>query len=155
MRHQLSLPQDGQVSHFFSKVCGLMKSIHGVMRKLCSQSGHTYIELRACQRTSRTSEITATQTTARATQERSTATSTSAITSDITKPARINCSFDNLMLYPLLGFILLQINGGRGGNRTHRGQDLCPPHGFEGRDRHQTTSASVLNICTSNSLRNR
>ena len=32
--------------------------------------------------------------------------------------------------------------GGRGGNRTHQGQCDCPPHGFEGRDRHQTTSAS-------------
>jgi hypothetical protein len=35
---------------------------------------------------------------------------------------------------------------GRGGNRTHRGQCYCPPHGFEGRDRHQTTSASAYRI---------
>jgi len=36
--------------------------------------------------------------------------------------------------------------GGRGGNRTHRGQCDCPPHGFEGRDRHQTASASATMI---------
>ncbi len=35
---------------------------------------------------------------------------------------------------------------GRGGNRTHRGQCDCPPHGFEGRDRHQTASASACSI---------
>lgn len=37
-------------------------------------------------------------------------------------------------------------NGGRGRNRTYRGQDHCPPHGFEDRDRHQTTSTSSDNI---------
>ena len=36
--------------------------------------------------------------------------------------------------------------GGRGGNRTHQGQYHCPPHGFEGRDRHQTASASEHSI---------
>jgi len=45
----------------------------------------------------------------------------------------------------ILVYRLIQYNG-RGGNRTHRGQHNCPPHGFEGRDRHQTTSASTFNI---------
>ena len=45
----------------------------------------------------------------------------------------------------------MEIISGRGRNRTYQGQDYCPPHGFEGRDRHQTTSTSSKNIKTTES----